>query len=264
MKKKLLIGIGLVVLLVIGAAVYLIMNVNPIVKQAINTFGPKFTGTETRVSDVNLSIFSGQGSISGLFIGNPDGFKEKSLLTLDKLSLKLDTGSLTKPQIVVDSLVLNAPHITYEQTGRSESNFEALLANIQKATGGDGKAEPAETKSDSGQGKTLLIRDFLLTGGVINLAMTGLGGEAMTVNLPDIHLTNVGGDTPPAEVVSQIMTAVYKQVQQALLGIGVQVYENGKKVLEGLGDTAKQAGEQVGGAAKDAVKGLQDMGKSLF
>lgn len=264
MKKSLFIGLGLIGLVVIGVVAYVILNINPIVKQAINTFGPRFTGTETHVDDVSLSILSGEGSISGLFIGNPEGFKEKSLLALDQLSLKLDTGSITGPQIVVDSLVLNAPRITYEQTGRSESNFEALLANIKKATGGDGAAQPAEGKDASGQEKTLLIRDFQLTGGVINLAMTGLGGEAMSVNLPDIHLTNVGGDVPPAEVVRQIVDAIYKQVQQSLLGIGVQVYENGKKVLEGLGDTAKQAGEGVGGAAKGAVEGLKDVGKSLF
>lgn len=267
MKKKLLIGIGIVALVVLGAVIYVLFNINPLVKTTINEFGPTFTGTETRVSDVNLSIFSGKGSISGLYIGNPEGFKEKSLLTLDRLSLKLDKGSLTKPQIVIDSLVLNGPHITYEQTGRSESNFEVLLANIKKASGNEKAAPKAEAKSEkesSGQGKTLLIRDFRLTGCIINLAMTGLGGEAMAINLPDIHLTNLGGDTSPSEVVGQIMTAIYKQMQQSLTEIGIQVYESGKKVLKGLGSTATKAGKSVGGAASDAVKGLQKMGKSLF
>ena len=274
MKKFILIGLGLLGLVVVGVVVYVMLNINPLVKHAINTYGPRMTGTEVAVEDVSLSVFSGQGSLSGLIVGNPKGFQEKLLMSLGRVEVGVDLGTVTSEQIVINEVVLLSPHITYEQTGRSPSNFEVLMESIQKSTSGDKPAEPADTTQAKAK-KTMLVKDFWLKNGQATVSMTGLAGESLTVDLPTIHLTDVGGDTPPDVVVEEIMNAIFMTVQQSILDIGVAIYENGQLVAEkALGfvedtvtdpvgtveDIGQGAGDAVGGALKD----VENMGKSLF
>ncbi len=275
MKRFIIIGMGLLALVVIGVVVYVLLNVNPLVKYAINTYGPKVTQTDVSVDDVSLSVFSGQGSLADLSIGNPKGFQEKTLMSLGKVEIGVDLGSVSSDQIVIDKVVLLSPKVTYEQTGKSPSNFEVLMDNIKQTTSGGQKEETAEAPAEKGKEKTLLVKDFWLKDGQVTLAMTGLAGESMTVDLPTIHLTDVGGDTPPEAVVQEIMDAIFKTVQQSILDFGVAIYENGglvaKEALgfvegaaEGVGGAVQDVGEGAGDAASDALKGVEDVGKSLF
>ena len=58
-------------------------NLNRLVKQAINTYGPEVTQVGTSVSSVVLLPLSGKGRIGGLFVGNPSGYNTPSAITVD-------------------------------------------------------------------------------------------------------------------------------------------------------------------------------------
>ena len=62
MKKWVLIGIGLLVIVVIVLVVG-ISNLGPIIKKAVNTYGPKITKTEVRLGDVDVSLFSAKARL---------------------------------------------------------------------------------------------------------------------------------------------------------------------------------------------------------
>ncbi len=65
--------VGLLVVVMGGALVYLVLNSDNLIKQAIETLGPEYLGTTVKVDSVNLSIAEGAGEIHGLVIGNPRG-----------------------------------------------------------------------------------------------------------------------------------------------------------------------------------------------
>lgn len=70
MKAKLIAGFALVAAVAVAIAVFgLLSSLNSLVAQAIEKHGSEATGTEVGVSEVEISLKDGRGSIGGLEIG---------------------------------------------------------------------------------------------------------------------------------------------------------------------------------------------------
>jgi hypothetical protein len=63
MKKWIFIGLGGILVILIVVVVVGLSRLGPIVKMAVNTYGPRITGTELKVGDVGISLFSGEASL---------------------------------------------------------------------------------------------------------------------------------------------------------------------------------------------------------
>ena len=272
MKKWIFIGLGAIVVFLIVVVVVGLSKLGPIVKMAVNTYGPKITGTELRVDDVGISLFSAEANLKKFFLGNPKGFKSDSAMKVGSLHVNVDEGSLTKDTIVINKVEVVGPVITYERRGNTD-NFKAILANVQKNVpqGQSAKKEPAK----EGPGKRLIINDFIVKQGKVNLAVElpggSLGGKEIKADLPDIHLKDVGkkkGGASAAEVAQEIFSALYgkitapnvigalddqlKKLGGTLTGTVEGVAKEGLKEAGGVVEgTSKEAG-----AVTDKVKGL--------
>jgi len=158
MKKLLVrIFIGLVVLL-IAAVLIAGFSLDGIVKRGIETFGPKLTKVDIKLDKVALSLFSGSGKIDGLVVGNPEGFKTPQAIRVGSISLVLSPGSLLSDKVVIKSITVDAPEITYE-TGAGGSNLKKILANLNEATAGvrqcrhGRKTEGSRAGQEAGSGR---------------------------------------------------------------------------------------------------------------
>ncbi|MBL0715005.1 MAG: hypothetical protein JJV98_15035 [Desulfosarcina sp.] len=79
MKRLVLIGCALV--LVVMAIVFLgLSNLGPIIKKAVNTYGPQITQTEVRLGDAGVSVFTGEVKLKEFLLGNPKGFSSPQAL----------------------------------------------------------------------------------------------------------------------------------------------------------------------------------------
>lgn len=270
MKKWILIG-GAVVIVVVGLLVVGVSNLGPIVKNAVNTYGPKLTKTAVRVGDVSVSIFSGEAKLKDLHLGNPSGFKTPEAVRVASVFVDVDEGSLTGDTVVIDKIEVIRPDITYEKA-RGVDNFQAILTNVNQAVGAKGTSGKQSKKA--GGGKKLLIRNFIVTGGKVNLAMSVLGDKTITAALPDVHLKGIGqknNGASPAEAFKEIFAALYQKitspgVAQSLnqglkaLGSGVgSVSESVQKAGEGAKkqmDTAGEDAKKQVGAVTDKLKGM--------
>ena len=273
MKKWIFIGLGAIVVLLIVVVVVGISKLGPIVKMAVNTYGPKITDTELHVDDVGISIFSAEAKLKKFFLGNPKGFKSPSAMQVGSVYVDVDEGSITKDPIIINKVEVVGPEITYEKRGKTD-NFKSILNNVQKNVpkGESTKKEPAK----EGPGKQLIINDFIIKNGKVNLAveMPGgvLGEQEIKADLPDIHLKDIGkkkGGASPAEVAKEIFAALYGKITspnvmgalndqlKKLGGVGVETIEKATK--EGL----KEATDVVKGAGKEA-EGVTDKVKGLF
>lgn len=262
MKKWLLIG-GVVVIILIIFLVVGVSNLGPLIKNAVNTYGPKITKTEMRLADVSISIFSGEAKLKGFYLGNPKGFKSPEAVKVGSVYVDVDEGSLTGDTIIIDKIEVVRPEITYEKA-RGTDNFQTILNNVKRTVGAGGPSKK-ETEKEGG-GKKILIRDFIVKGGKVNLAMSMLAGKSISAPLPDIHLKDVGKKgASPAEAFEEVFAALYEKITSRAV---TDVLNQGLKALgpgiEAVGEGARKELEGVTGGAKKELEGVTDKVKGLF
>ena len=250
MKKTIVsIVVGLVVVLVV-VLVVAFFSLDSLAKSGFNNVGPKITKVDTRLSGAAISPFSGSGELSGLFIGNPTGYKGASSIEAKDIKVAIKLGSVFSDKLVVEQVHVKGPEITFEG-GLSGNNLSKLLANIQETSGGGAQAQPAAS-GNSGQRK-LQVNEFVIEGGIIHVNLTDLGGRSMTVPLPEIRLENLGSDSQgitQAELAKQIM-------EKLLVSVTSVVTKEMTKLGAGVTDIGKGATKQLEGA----TKGLKDIFK---
>jgi len=273
MKKWIFIGLGAIVVILIVVVVVGLSKLGPIVKMAVNTYGPKITDTELHVGDVGISIFSGEANLKKFFLGNPKGFKSPSAMKVGSVLVAVDEGSITKDTIIINKVEVDGPEITYEKRGKTD-NFQSILNNVQKNVP---KAESAKNEpAKEGPGKKLIINDFIVKNGKVNLAvaMPGgvLGDQEISADLPDIHLKDIGkqkGGASPAETAKVVFEALYAKITgPSVIGpLTDQLKKLGGPAAKALEDVTqegvKAATGVVEGAGKEA-EGVTDKVKGLF
>ena len=236
--RKILIALATVVVVGVGAFLYLWSNLDSIVKTAIEEVGSRVTGVPVHVAAVKIALKEGRGSLSGLTVGNPAGFTSANAFSLGEISLAIDPASLTTNPIVVKEVRVAAPQVTYE-LGQGGSNIAVIQKNVQAFAGGDG-AKPAPGSANSGSsggspGKKLVIDQLLLSDGKLTLA-TPLPGGSATASLGEIRLTGIGrssGGASAAEVAGQVVQALSTASIKAAGSLGVGKILN--NVVQGAG-----------------------------
>jgi hypothetical protein len=256
--KKILIGVAvLIVILGIGAH-YLGTNLDSIVKSAVEKYGTAATQTHVRLSGVKILVSSGEASLSGLSVGNPQGFATDKSLYLGNISLKLDTASIrgTGP-IVIQDVTIEKPQVTYEINNSGESNLQTLARNAQSyAASFSGKEK--ETAKASGEankksGRKIVIDNLIVRDGQITITQAALQGKQLTAKLPLIHLTNIGkseGGTTPADVSEKILGAITNEAAQVA---GNEMAKELRSKLEKAGEDALSG---AAGGVGNQIKGL--------
>lgn len=189
MKKILLTFVALILLIVSGTLGYLYFSLNTLVKKQVETVGPRITRTSVSLDSAILSPFSGSGKLTGLVIGNPEGFTRSSALKAAEISVSVDKKSLLTKTIVINEILISRPEIFLEGT-LAGTNLMKLIANI-KGYGGSGQVK--ETKQSSP--RKYLVKRVLITAPQLNVSASLLKTNiGQTVPLSDISLNNVGGD----------------------------------------------------------------------
>ncbi len=247
MKNVLLIAGGIGVLF-IGTILFVMTNLDDLVKDAIQSFGSETIKTEVQISDLELALRSGQVTIKGLNVSNPEGFSDPNIFELTTISIKIDPATLNQNPIVIDEIIISAPTVVYEINKSGVSNADVLKNNMSRA----GRT----TDSDSGgiDDLKMIIRKLIVEGGKAKMRIAALGDAAQTVILPEIRLTDIGkksGGVKSAELARIISSKLLGNVNSSVAAMGVGKYLG--KATDG------QIGNRVSGAAKKVggdIKGL--------
>jgi uncharacterized protein involved in outer membrane biogenesis len=209
MKKILTRLLLLLIVLIVLAAIAAHFFLDGEVKRLVESIGPQLTKVSVKLERVNLMLLSGSGKLSGLVIGNPEGYKSPSAISARSVSLSLQPSSLLNDKIVIRSINLQAPEVTFE-TDLTQNNLSKILANLDEAAGG-GK-ESNETAKEPGAKKKLEVDDFLITSAKLHVVVSSLGGKSATVALPDIHLKDLG-KTPEGITPAELTKVVLQQLE---------------------------------------------------
>lgn len=257
--KKLLIVLGALIVVIGGAAYYLFSSLDGIVKAVIEKTGSEVAGVKVSLSDVKIKLSEGKASLLGLSIANPPGFTQPHAIRFGEISVALDTGSVGKNPIVIRSVLVGAPQVSYEINQAGASNIDALSRNLKSAQpksegqpAKDGK-EPAKESKE--KGPDIVIDQLDITKGQVTLTspIPGVSGQ---VGLGDIRLTKLGRDKnglSPEQLAKVVLDAVAGGAVRAVSNSGLT------KALGGTLDAVSGAGAGAAGApgkALDSLKGL--------
>ncbi|MBL4764781.1 MAG: hypothetical protein JKX67_05825 [Colwellia sp.] len=240
--KKLLIFISSLLVIGVGAFWFLTSDkLNALIAEQIEIQGKKFTEQLVTVEKVDMQLLNGAGTINGLIIHNPSGFTTTPLFALNEITLDINLKSLAgvrdgKP-IVIDTIVINKPEALVEFNESGGSNIQVILdainKNIPQSSAGN------ETSANQTSSPKIRVKKFVLAGVALRVDLTKLGNTTHKKTLPDINLTNIGGeDGLPANELGAVM------IKKALSAIWKAAKDSQKEVLK----------EQVKDKAKEKVK----------
>ena len=216
--KKIVYVLGAIIVLVVAVAIYVFVFAGDLIKTAVERVGSDATQAEVTLSKVDLDMFQGTGGMQGLIVGNPKGFKSPSAFELGSISMQIDTDTVGKNPVVIKSIAITGPIVTYEKSGGT-SNIDAIKANVDayaKQFAGSGGEAKTEEKS-SGDDQKLVIEKLTITGGQVKLNAGMLGDKSLDASLPDLTLTDPSTWLDIVNGRSSILFALLAGVSLALM-----------------------------------------------
>jgi len=246
--KKVIVRIVLaLVLVVIALLVVGVLFLDKIVKTGVEKVGPIVAKVPVTLQSANISILGGSGKLNGFVLGNPEGYKSTEAVKVGSVFLSLAPMSVLGDKVLIHSIKVESPEITYETDLRT-SNLNKILDNMNS-----GEKKPADdTSSTKGKGaeRKLQVDEFVISGAKVHVA-SKLG--SMTLPIPDIKLINLGQG--PEGITA---TALSKQVMNEIVAATTKaVMENAGKLgksLEGVGSGSADGLKKAGSSLKDLFK----------
>ena len=248
--KTLLKIIGVLLVLVIAAVLYLASNADEIVKRVIESVGTETLATEVTVGGVSVELSGEAGAtVTDLRVANAPGFKQPYAFELGLVSASVNTASLSRDVLVIPGVTVEQARVTFEQEG-NRINLQTLLDNIES----DDEASDPES-AEEGADTLLAIKQ---------LRLSGVGVTAYSDQLPqpfefvlgDIVVNDVG--TPEAGVTSDEAAEVVmeKVLEEATAEAKRRVRDEiEKQVRAEIERKATEATEDLKKSLRDKLRG---------
>jgi len=240
----------LVLVGIVVGAIVVGTSIDGIVKKGAETFGPQITKVSVNLESVHLVLFTGSAKVTGLVIGNPEGYKMPQAISVDLAEVGVNPFSILSDKIIIRTFHVISPEITFEG-GLSGNNLGKIMENVNAATKTSGK--PSTNSAASQPAKKIEVDDFLITGAKVHVRLTDLGGREMDLSLPDIHLTDLGKDDTgltTAEltrvVLKTITTATIKAVSAGATDLGKSAESLGKDASKATAEDVDKVKKNIG------------------
>lgn len=252
--KRLLLILGIPVVLLFIAGFVASFFLGSIVTKAVNTFGPRITGTRVTLERAKISPLSGAGTLHNLFVGNPSGWKSDKAFSFTQVHVRVTPYTLLGDHIVIKEIHIDGPEFVYEARILT-SNIKDLMRNIEKNTGGPAKKPAEEVPVKEGKPLKFAIKSFRLENARVTL---GVGPAAVTLPMPPLVIRDLGvkerGITAE-ELVPQVMTAIVADIGKTVAAAALKAGgAAGSTATDAAADTAKKATDSLKKIFKDDKK----------
>lgn len=214
MRKLVLIITAVLLLAVAGGIVYVLTNIDHLVKEAIRKYGSQATKTAVRVSSVNIKLSSGEAAIAGLTVANPRGFALEHIFSLGSIAVRINPKTIARTPIVIQDIRIAGPQVFYEMNSAGVSNLDALTKNLQ------GSSQPAlksSHKNETSEVK-LIVRRLVIENGRVEARVAALNDRPIMLDLPRLEMNNLGGNdgAAPDAIAATVAAALAEQTAKAI------------------------------------------------
>jgi len=210
MNRKVLIGVGGVLLVLVVFIWQVVANLDSIVAGVIEDVGTDVLKTEVSVSGVAINLKEGKVGIADLTIANPEGYSPENLFEMEGIEVDLAINSLGEDVLVIEAIRIRNPRITYEGDEAGGSNMQALLNNMESGSSESGTADGEEI--------ILIIDNFEFNGGRVKASSPVRPGDVMDIKLPGIKMSGIGrnkGGVTSTVAVKKITEQLLKEIISA-------------------------------------------------
>lgn len=279
--KKVVLKLGLVVVLILVVAIAAgAFYIDSIARQGIEGGSTYALGVPTNLDKADVGLLSGEFSMAGLNVSNPEGFTSPHFLALSEGAVSVSLGSLRQEVVELPTLILSGISMNLERAG-DKSNYKVILENLKRFESGGG---PPEKKPEEG-GKKFVIRNLEIRDVNVHVNLLPAGGELTKVDVPIdlIQLKDVGSGGESVRmsdlagvILKTIMTVAVQKGGQLPGDIATEL-TNGLGELQNLGDqgitvllgdggvvqTFGKTAEELGKQAEEGAKKLGDEAKKI-
>lgn len=228
---------GVLVLAVVIAASVVLGQLGRLIERGVESEGPGLTGTSVALGGASVSIFSGEGELQGLRIGNPKGFSDDNAFDLGRIRIAIDPASVTTDVVRVKSLVVDGPRLLAEFDASGRNNLGAILNHVRSVSGGTARSGGG---GSGGAQKKLIIDEFRFENAEARVLAPALNLDK-SVKLPPVVLKNLGarqGGAAAGDIASQMLRPIVESTVQAAKREYVKAQRDklGEKAKESLFD----------------------------
>ncbi len=211
MKKLIRLFVALVILLVVivGVAVFMI---DQIARHGIERGATYALGVDTKVDKADVGLMSGDFDLSGVRVSNPAGFTSDHFMHLTDGGMGVSLGTLMKETVEVPRFTLSGIDVHLEKQ-RGKANYQTILDNLARFESSDPSAE---------RGKRFVIRDLVIKDVTIHINLLPLAGSLtkLDVQVPEIHLKDIGSDGDRGVVIAELTNILVKAILRAAVEKG--------------------------------------------
>lgn len=232
---------------------------------------------------LSMEPLKGLIQIGNLQVGNPKGFANKNLVSVEHLRVDINPDSMMADTLLIEDILIDNPKVAYERQ-LSTDNIKALQKFIEGAVNkreesmdGENSAQTASTtnapiavaEDDANAanetaaeeaGQKVIIEHLLVTGGIVRAKLSAL--PTAPIPLPNIEMTGIGKEEGGATLASA-SSKVYESLYDAIIGSVASVTGFAGDALKGVGSLTMGAlGSVTGGATDGIQEGLGLDGKS--
>jgi len=229
-----------------------------IAAKAISTAGTKVTKVNVSLGYVDFGLLRGSVGISKLAVDNPQGFADKTLLTLGSAKVRMEMGSLFSDTIKIDEIRLDGIDLVIEQKGLS-TNLQELMNNVSSsAPAGTPPASTTPAPSENKAAKKLEVKLIEITN--VKVRVKVLGAPEIPMKLNTIRLEDIGTGgkaVDAAALTGKILAALATSIAQE--GGGLL-----PKDITGSLNSGLESMEKLGGDVLKGGKGVIDQGGGLI
>jgi uncharacterized protein involved in outer membrane biogenesis len=228
---------GVVLAFIVAIAVFVVLGrLGRLIESGVETHGPGLTGTDVALGGASVSIFSGEGELTNLRIGNPEGFSNDRAFDLGRIKITVDPKSVMSDVIHIRQVVVDGPRLLAEFDAKGRNNLKTILNHVKAAAGG---ASGSKASSSSGGGKRMIIDEFRFENAQAR-ALAPAFKLDKTLKLPPVVLKDLGakqGGAAAADIANQVM----RPIVDATVAAATREYVKAQR-------------DKLGGQAKDKAK----------
>ena len=227
-------------------------------------------GAGVTIESIETSLSTGEMTIRGLAVRNPEGFRTEHALEAGEVRVAMELATVFKDTVVVREITVEKLLLTYE-LGPEGSNLEAIRRNAESFAGSDsGVGSGSGSGSDSGPrgdipAKRLLIENLYVRDGKVAASAVFLEGRSWQVPFPDLHLEHVSfgegeGGAAAEGIVDEVISTLVRNARESAAPIGERISGGASRAAE----SAQREIEKRAGSARESLeKGVESARETL-